>query len=100
MKGKPTITRPTPVLQPDTIYAADNGDLICLKCAGMTAKYAGLTLDGDKVVCISRKSRAAFEWYQEFGKPLSCRGECTTYPVPKPEPKLALPEWSMPAAFA
>ena len=100
MKRNPATSKPTPVLQPDTIYAADNGALICLRCAGMTAKYAGMTLDGDRVLRLSSNGRAAFEWYQEFGKPLTCEAGCTTYPVPIPEAERPHPDRPMCPAFA
>ena len=75
-------TAPIPVLKPDTIYTADNGMLICLKCAGMTAKYTGRTLDGSDVIRLSPTGETALEWHVEFGTPLACDAGCTTYPLP------------------
>ena len=71
-----------PVLKPGVIYSADNGRLICVECAGMSAKYTGRDLSGQRVTNVPYETTGA--WFQEFGKPMSCEGGCTTYLLPKP----------------
>jgi len=74
--------KPPPIkLKPGVIYSADNGRLICVECAGMSAKYTGRDLSGQRVCAIPYHETVA--WFQAFGKPLACEGGCTTYLLPK-----------------
>lgn len=73
-------TLPPPALKPGIIYSGDNGMLICLKCAGMSAKYTGRDLSGQKVLPVPVSETV--EWKEMFGKDLSCESGCTTYPQP------------------
>ena len=66
-----------PVLLPGIIYSADNGRLICLKCAGMSAKFTGHDISGLKCEPVPWGENAA--WRKEFGKPISCEAGCLTY---------------------
>ena len=72
---------PKPKLKPGIIYSADNGRLICVECAGMSAKYTGHDISGQKVEAVPYHETVA--WFKEFGKPMSCEGGCTTYLLPK-----------------
>ena len=78
----PTSPDPTPVLKLGVIYAADNGCLICLHCAGMSAKYTGRDISGQRVTKIPHSQTV--DWFKEFGKPMSCESGCTTYLLPNP----------------
>ena len=64
-------------LKPGTIYSADNGALICIYCAGMSALFTGRDISGQK--CTPMTQDDAMAWEQELGKPMSCEGGCTTY---------------------
>ena len=71
---------PKPVLKHGFIYAADNGRLICLHCAGMSAKFTGRDTSGQRVTKVPHSQTV--EWFTEFGKPMSCENGCTTYLLP------------------
>jgi len=75
-------SNPKPVLKTGVIYSADNGRLICVECAGMSAKFTGHDISGLRVTKVPYATTV--EWFQEFGKPMSCEGGCTTYLLPKP----------------
>ncbi len=81
------LDKPIPVLQPGVIYSADNGRLICVECAGGTAKFTGHDRSGQKVEPVPYLETV--DWFEEFGKPMSCERGCTTYllPVKKPKPR-------------
>ena len=66
---------PVPVLKPDTIYCADNGRLICLHCAGASAKYTGHDISGQEVFPITGKAKQL--WLQEFPNGTTCEAGCT-----------------------
>ncbi len=68
---------PTPVLLPGVIYSADNGRLICLKCAGSSAKYTGRDISGQKVEAMNVKD--AGDWMSVIGRPMACERGCTSY---------------------
>lgn len=68
---------PKPVLKPGIIYAADNGRLICLTCAGAAAKFTGRDISGQCVEAMT--ARDAAEWEKQLGKPMACESGCTTY---------------------
>lgn len=75
---------PKPVLKPHIIYSADNGRLICLQCAGMSAKYSGRDISGQRVTAVPYHETV--EWFSQFGKPMSCESGCTIYLLPKNKP--------------
>jgi hypothetical protein len=68
------------VLLPGIIYSADNGRLICLQCAGMSAKFSGHDISGQKVTPLPWSETK--EWFKKFGKCMSCEGNCTVYTNP------------------
>jgi hypothetical protein len=78
--GKP----PKPKLKPGIIYSADNGRLVCVDCAGMSAKYTGRDLSGHRVTPVPVSETV--DWHKEFGKPMRCEGGCTTYLLPDARP--------------
>lgn len=63
---------PAPVLKAGAIYSGDNGQRICLQCAGASAKFTGFDRSGLKVRKMTK--RDALAWQEHFGKPLAC--EC------------------------
>jgi len=69
--------KPTPVLKEDVIYSADNGMLICKKCAGQSALYTGRDISGQEVVAIPRSENEA--WEKFFGEDMACEKGCTSY---------------------
>ena len=71
---------PTPVLKPGTIYIGDNGRLLCVECAGMSAKYTGHDLSGHRVEVMPYAETVA--WFAEFGKPMACECGHTIYLMP------------------
>jgi hypothetical protein len=73
---------PKPVLKAGIVYSADNGRLICLRCAGASAKFTGRDLSGQKVAPLRSDDAEAREWFNHFGKPLACEIGCTVYPKP------------------
>lgn len=73
----PVPPRPKPKLKPGTIYSGDNGRLLCVHCAGMSAKFTGYDLSGHRVIPLGQDD--ALEWEAHFGEPMSCEGGCTTY---------------------
>ena len=70
-----------PVLKKGIIYSGDNGSLICLECAGGSAKFSGRDTSGQKVEALNKTSDNV-EWFRVFGEPLSCERGCTKYPKP------------------
>lgn len=71
---------PNPVLKPGVIYSGDNGALICVECAGQSAKYTGRDLSGQRVTKMPYAQTVA--WFQEFGKPMACECGKTIYLMP------------------
>lgn len=71
------IKDPKPKLKPNTIYAADNGRLICLQCAGNSAKFTGRDISGQKVMTVPRSENAT--WKQKFNEDMTCESGCTSY---------------------
>lgn len=59
------------------IYSADNGRLICIHCAGMSALFTGRDISGQK--CTAMTQDDAMEWERHMGRPMNCEGGCTTY---------------------
>ena len=66
---------PEIMLEPGTVYSADNGRLICLKCAGMSAKYTGRDISGQKVYRMNDQDAA--DWKRMMGRDLACEGGYT-----------------------
>jgi hypothetical protein len=72
-----SIKEPKPVLKDGLIYSADNGMLICKKCAGQSALYTGRDISGQEVVAVPRSQNA--EWKRFFGEDMTCEHGCTSY---------------------
>ena len=73
---------PKPKLKAGIIYSGDNGQLICVNCAGASAKYSGYDLSGHKVTPMPADAEMLREWKAQFGKDFACEGGCTKYPTP------------------
>lgn len=73
-------TKAKSVIKPGIIYTSDNGRLICLHCAGMSAKFTGRDISGQRVQAVPVSETVA--WRAEFGRDLACEGGCTTYLQP------------------
>jgi len=69
-----------PVLKAGVIYSADNGERICLQCAGASAKFTGRDRSGKRVVAMLADDAA--EWKAITGRPLACERGCTTFQSP------------------
>ena len=65
-----------PVLKPETIYLADNGRAICLRCAGASALYTGRDISGQPVLPLTGDT--AREAATVLGPVISCEAGCTT----------------------
>jgi len=63
-----------PLLREGALYWADNGRVICAKCAGASALYTGRDLSGQKVERISVAE--VREWPDDLGI-LRCADGCT-----------------------
>lgn len=68
-------TRLKPALLPGIIYSADNGQLICAKCAGQSALDTGRDRSGQKVQPLTQ--RDADDWKRVMDADLTCEGGCT-----------------------
>ena len=62
-------------LKEGAVYFADNGRSICLKCAGMSAKYTGRDISGQKV---ERLNPDDVEYLKSKGISAACERGCTT----------------------
>ena len=71
---------PSPKLKSGVIYSADNGRLICLECAGASAKFTGHDLSGQRVLPVPYHE--TIEWFKELGKPMACECGKTIYLLP------------------
>lgn len=69
-----------PLLNAGTIYSADNGELICIHCAGMTALYTGKDRSGMKVTPMTDDD--AREWKELMDTDLACERGCTKHMLP------------------
>ena len=67
-------TTPRPLLREGALYWADNGRVICAKCAGQSALYTGRDISGQKVERISVEDVRA--WPDDLGV-LRCELGCT-----------------------
>ena len=76
-EARKPIGEPVPVLKDGVIYSADNGMLICKKCAGQCALYTGRDISGQEVCAMPRSENAA--WRKQFGEDMACEAGCTSY---------------------
>lgn len=74
-------TVPKSVLEPGTIYCSDNGRLICIECAGMSAKFTGRDISGQMIEVVPYNETV--EWFRQFGKPMACECGRTIYLLPR-----------------
>lgn len=58
----------------NTVYFADNGRRICIKCAGYTAQATGHDLSGAPIVAATEHDHT--EWSATMGEPLTCESGC------------------------
>lgn len=86
---------PKPVLKAGVIYSGDNGQLICVHCAGRSALYSGRDLSGHKVTPNTHED--ADDWMRVMGVEMKCEGGCTTH---KPSPGVTYSEEAARAMFA
>jgi len=61
------------------IYESDNGRLICSRCAGMSARFTGRDISGQKIRLLN--DAYAIAWKRETGYALECDGHCTVHEV-------------------
>ena len=66
-----------PVLKEGAVYWGDNGRRLCVRCAGMSAKFTGRDLSGQKVARVRVEDVRTWEAEGELG-PLACEEGCTT----------------------
>lgn len=74
------LSDPKPVLKAGSLYIADNGRVICTKCAGQSALYTGYDISGQRV----QRMRPADvrEFAAAMGEDtVSCEAGCTTLQV-------------------
>jgi hypothetical protein len=71
---------PHPKLKSGVINSADNSRLICVECAGLSAKFTRRDLSGQCVTAVPYAETVA--WFQEFGKPMACECGKTVYLLP------------------
>lgn len=65
---------PRPLLREGALYWADNGRVICAKCAGQSALYTGRDISGQKVERITVEE--VRDWPEDLGT-LHCESNCT-----------------------
>lgn len=53
--------RAKPVLKPGVLYSADNGRVVCSRCAGESALYRGVDVSGMRVLALGAEEIEAFE---------------------------------------
>jgi hypothetical protein len=63
-----------PRLREGALYWADNGRVICAKCAGQSALYTGRDLSGQKLARITVEDVRS--WPDDLGA-LQCESRCT-----------------------
>lgn len=66
-----------PFLQAGVIYSADNGERICIHCAGQSALYTGRDRSGQK--CKPFGPKDAAKWLALTGRVLNCETGCTSF---------------------
>lgn len=71
--------KPTQKLKAGIIYSGDNGQLICLHCAGNSAKFTGRDLSGHKVTPMTQED--ADQWMELMGVTMVCESGCTKHPA-------------------
>lgn len=74
------MTTPKPVLKPGVVYSSDNGRLICIHCAGASAKFTGRDISGQRVEAVPVAETV--EWRATFGRDLACECGRTIYLQP------------------
>lgn len=83
---------PAKALRDDALYFADNGAIICARCAGISALYTGHDISGQKVARLTVED--AQEWQRQIKRPVSCESGCLSlsmiagadgWPLPYPE---------------
>jgi hypothetical protein len=69
-------TEPRPLLREGAVYWADNGERICRDCAGMSAKFTGRDISGQRVARVN--AAEVREWLAagDLG-PMQCERGCT-----------------------
>lgn len=77
---RPAIKESVPLLKDGVIYSADNGMLICRKCAGQSALYTGRDISGQEVCAVPRSMNR--EWRERTGEDMTCEKGCTRYDAP------------------
>ena len=76
-------TPPRPVLVSGALYWADGGRVVCLRCAGASARYTSRDLSGQKVARVTVKDVRA--WPEDLGT-LHCESNCTALsPIAGPD---------------
>jgi len=82
-------TTPRPLLREGALYWADNGRVICARCAGQSALYTGRDISGQRVERVTLEDVRA--WPDDLGS-LRCASGCTAlsaiagpdgWPLPK-----------------
>ncbi len=76
-KARPAIKEPVSALKEGVIYSADNGMLICAKCAGQSALYTGRDISGQEVCAVPRSMNK--KWHERTGEDMACEKGCTNY---------------------
>lgn len=59
-------------MKTNTLYICGNGEIVCSKCAGMTAQMTGRDIDGHKLIEASKEDKRHF--LGAVGKEMTC--EC------------------------
>lgn len=65
---------PRKVLTEGALYFADNGRIICARCAGVSALYTGRDISGQRVSRVTVED--AKEWQDGTGQPIACESGC------------------------
>lgn len=76
------LKEPKSVLKPGVIYLGDNGQAVCVKCAGVCAS-SGYDMSGQKMHAVTiAEAKETQAMLKEYGMPetkYSCESGCTTY---------------------
>ena len=68
-------TTPRPLLREGALYFADGGRVVCVRCAGASARYTGRDISGQKVARVTVEDVRA--WPDDLGS-LRCASGCTS----------------------
>jgi hypothetical protein len=64
-------------MKADTLYLADNGQIICQQCAGNCARTTGYDLSGEPIIAVDAEVMAEMvELFGEEWEP-ACESGCT-----------------------